>query len=116
MGFDEDDAGLIELAVDEACSNVIRHAYRENDQGSGILVLSINQEDERLVISLSDTGPPFDPRTLSLPDLEQHRRQYRQGGLGVYLIRTLMDHLDYNRTEHGNEFIMVKYLPDRKPS
>lgn len=114
MGFDEETIGLIELAIDEACSNIIRHAYRMVENGR--LYLNIEQEPDRLVIIIRDTGNPFDPRILLLPDLEQHCQMRRTGGLGVYLMRTLMDHIDYKRTEQGNELILVKYLPHRKPS
>jgi sigma-B regulation protein RsbU (phosphoserine phosphatase) len=88
-------AGDIVMAVDEACQNIIRHAYA--GRGDGEIVLEIGRAGEDLVVSLRDFAPPVDParvRPRALDDL-------RPGGLGTHLIRELMDRADFAPTPPG---------------
>jgi serine/threonine-protein kinase RsbW len=104
-GFDAQDAHAITLAVGEAVGNVIKHSYKgRTDQP---FVLRCKAEGKALEISLSDSGEPFDPSLQPLlpPD------ELRAGGRGLYLMRTIMDEVDYKREGASNVVRMRKLLP-----
>lgn len=88
-GFEPDTVGRIVLAVDEACANVIRHAYGENDEGE--IILRILDDADTLVFRLIDYSSPVDPRNIKGRDLDD----IRPGGLGVHLIKEIMDQVRF---------------------
>jgi sigma-B regulation protein RsbU (phosphoserine phosphatase) len=93
-------------AVDEACQNVIRHAYC--DDSGGAIELEIERCGEDLVVSLRDFAPEVDPEEIKPRDLDE----IRPGGLGTHLIREMMDSADFIRPEsgRGNLLRMVKRI------
>jgi serine/threonine-protein kinase RsbW len=94
------------LAVDEAASNIIIHGYR--GQG-GALEIEMEREGEALVIRLRDEAPPFDPAAVPPPDLTLPLEQRHIGGLGIYLIRQVMDEVAHRiMPQGGNELTLVK--------
>ncbi|UCE86990.1 MAG: ATP-binding protein [Deltaproteobacteria bacterium] len=99
-------AGDIVLAVDEACQNIIRHAYGDACEGS--IAIEIERVGDELVFSLVDSAPPLDPRSVKPRDLDD----LRPGGLGTHLIRTVMDETDFARhpSGAGNLLRMVKRI------
>ncbi len=109
VGFDKDDINKIELAVDEACTNVIEHAYR-NDEGKDIDIV-IKIDYDKFTIIVADQGRSIDVDKIKMPDMKKYLAELRVGGLGIYLMKTLMDEVDY-RTIPGkrNEVRMVKYF------
>ncbi|MFN0085790.1 MAG: ATP-binding protein [Blastocatellia bacterium] len=90
-----DDAGIgkLELAVDEACANVIEHAYG-HDATKEVIVRAV-YDDQTLRISVIDTGPGFDPSSAESKSVEELVKQRKSGGLGIRLIKTLMDDVQY---------------------
>lgn len=108
QGFTDEDTSKIALAVDEACTNIIRHAY-QNDPTREIEV-TIEQKKDRLEVSITDNGKKFDPSVLRPLDLKEHLTHYRRGGLGVYLMKTLMDKVEYNTVGGRNEVRLIKFL------
>ncbi|MDR9415378.1 MAG: ATP-binding protein [Gracilimonas sp.] len=108
IGLDQKDVSEIRLAVDEAYTNIIKHAYK-NDAKMNVNI-EIGSNGEQLWISLMDEGKSFDPSSYNEPDLMQRIKEKKRGGMGVYLIRKLMDQVQYNRTGHTNEIRMVKKL------
>jgi len=100
------------LAVDEACTNVIKHAYSGQ---TGIITLTCELLDDSLVIIIRDRGKPFDPRSVPPPDLEADLEQRKIGGLGIYFMQKMMDDVSYEFSpEEGNKLIMRKRLtPDK---
>jgi len=92
-GFEEETAGQIELAVDEACTNVIRHAYN-NDRRRKIDIRVILDTD-KMRIDISDTGKGFRPEALPKPDLKAYVQSAKRGGLGIHLMRSLMDEVHF---------------------
>jgi sigma-B regulation protein RsbU (phosphoserine phosphatase) len=99
-------AADVVMAVDEACQNVIRHAYC--DDPGGPIELEIKRCGENLVVSLQDFAPEVDPEEVKPRDLDE----IRPGGLGTHLIREMMDSAEFVRAEsgRGNLLRMVKRI------
>ncbi len=93
-GFDKKKREEIVLAADEACTNIIKHAY-EFDTDKEIEITAIFKEGE-LTIIFKDTGKKFHPQSVEPPDLETKLKKRKSGGLGVHLIKTLMDNVEYD--------------------
>ncbi len=93
LGGNADDVFACQLAADEAASNVFEHAY--GDQG-GVVKVNVSRESEDLVISVVDWGVPFDPTGVPAPDLTSGLQERPVGGLGIYLIRELMNRVTYD--------------------
>ncbi len=88
------------LACDEASTNVIRHAYRD---GSGMITVRAIVRKQTVTVSLLDQGRFFDPKAVKDPDLKRYVAIGKKGGLGIMMIRKLVDDIDYRKTEEGNE-------------
>ncbi len=109
VGFDNDEASKIELAVDEACTNVIRHAYGNNS--NEVIDVLIKIDAKKLTIIVSDKGKGFEPDHVAVPDLGESIRSGKKGGLGICLIKTLMDKVDFEiKPGLKNQVKMTKYL------
>lgn len=94
------------LAVDEAVTNIIIHGYRGQ---MGIIKVILEIEDDRLIVRLRDQAPAYDPLNTPVPDLSVPLVQRSLGGLGVFLIKQLMDDVTHLISpQGGNELIMVK--------
>ena len=105
--FDERQRYAIDLAVDEACSNVIDHAYGGEDRGEIRILLDLN--DKGLKITIQDDGTPFEPEDVAEPDLISPLETRCERGLGVYLIREVMDEAAYDFSTPGvNQLTLVK--------
>jgi serine/threonine-protein kinase RsbW len=111
-GLDERATWQVQLAVDEAATNVIQHAYDSDEPGE--LVLAWHYADHRFTVTLRDTGRQFDPDAVPTPDITSPLEERQVGGLGIYLITRLMDEVRFDfHPQHGNVLTMVKYtLPD----
>lgn len=88
-GLDDQATGAIQLAVEEACDNIIEHAYGPDIEGDIECTFEIVAEG--LVVTLHDHGRSFDPRRVSPPDLTSALEQRDVGGLGLHFIRQLTD-------------------------
>ena len=95
LGFSEETALDIVLAVDEAVTNIIRHAYGEGAEGG--VVLRVLQNPEGLVIELHDSAPAVDPSRVKPRDLDD----IRPGRLGTHLIREIMDRAELRPAANG---------------
>jgi serine/threonine-protein kinase RsbW len=98
----------IQLAVDEACTNIISHGYAGMDPGSIILDLDI--QPDKIAVSLTDFGRSFEPSSVPVPDVNATLEERELGGFGLFLIQQSMDDMDYQVTEDGNKMILTKYL------
>lgn len=105
-GCSEDAVHDIVLAVDEACQNVIRHAYSGRPDGE--IVLTMRREGDRVAVELRDFAPPVDERRVRPRDLDE----LRPGGLGTHLIREVMDEVAFlpRPAGGGNLLRMVKRI------
>jgi len=108
IGLNQKIISEIRLAVDEAYTNIIKHAYSNNSTEK--VNIEIGSDDDQLWITLIDSGKSFDPESYREPDLMKRIKEKKRGGMGVYLIRKVMDHVQYNRKGESNEIRMVKNL------
>ena len=92
-GLNARDAAGLEMAVDEACANVIEHAYGHDV--SKEVVVRVTLDDETLSIDIEDTGSGFDPGAVNQEELEQLINKRKTGGLGMRLMTKLMDEVRY---------------------
>ena len=97
----------VKLAVDEACTNIMKHAY-SGRTGDISLILELVNGD--LICTIKDKGRHFDPSSIPPPDLSSGLDQRKVGGLGIYLIRELMDEVSYSFNQKGNVLTMRKRL------
>src|SRR2546426_7274101 len=100
----------VRLAVDEACTNVIQHAYAGKP---GDLAIEVSERRGWLEIRILDHGEPFDGK-VEPPDLGQYVEDRRKGGFGIYLMQRLMDEVRYSPGSEGNEWLLRKRLPRRR--
>ncbi len=108
LGLSDKEIGNIRLAVDEAYTNIIKHAYK--NLPSKPVSIELGSTGDQLWISIKDEGESFDPSTYNEPDLKERIKNKQRGGMGVYLIQKLMDNVQYKRSGRMNEIRMVKYL------
>ncbi len=107
--FSEKELTGILLAIEEACTNVIRHAYLYAPGGT--IRLKITLSSDRAIFEIIDTGRAFDFDSSGTPDLDRYVETSRKGGLGLYLIRKIMDDVDYRSHRSGNRLVLVKRFP-----
>jgi len=117
MGFDEDEIAKIEMAVDEACANVIEHGYgaiEEEPPPSPYptdIDLYVIMEADHITITIADHARPFNPCELPLKDPDDYMTEGRGRGLGIYIMNKFMDEVKHSPLpEGGNELRLVKYL------
>lgn len=107
-GLNVEQALRLELAAEEALVNIVRHAYPEKSDG----YLEIDWEvvqPQAFRITIRDEGSPFNPLEVKPPaDLDASIDERKAGGLGIYLIRQLMDEVLYERKESQNVLTLVK--------
>ena len=105
-GFGAKDIYNIQLAADEAASNIIEHAYE--GVNTGVLEISCGMRDGAITIIMVDHGESFDPSAIPLPDLKADLSERKIGGLGIFLMRKLMDEVHYEVQNSGNVLTMIK--------
>jgi serine/threonine-protein kinase RsbW len=103
--FSGDDILDLQLAVEEALSNIIIHGYRSK---GGEMTLAIQGSAETVRVRIEDHAPPFDPLSLSEPERGSPLEDRRIGGLGIYLMRQVMDEIHYQYLEGKNILTLVK--------
>jgi serine/threonine-protein kinase RsbW len=107
-GLDPNAVYAVELAVDEACSNIIDHAY--GGENIGVMHCSIVVESGKLTVILRDQGRPFDPDSVPEPILNVPLEDLKIGGAGLFLIHKMMDEVHYESLpETGNVLTLVKH-------
>lgn len=102
------DINKMQLAVDEACTNIIKHAY--SGQG-GLITLYFERNENTAIITIQDQGKPFDPAAIPPPDLEAEVEKRQIGKLGLHFMRQLMDEISYSfDPEKGTTLVMKKMV------
>lgn len=106
-GFDEKEIYAVELAVDEACSNIIEHSY--GGEGKGEIECTCNDLSDGIEIIIRDDGQPFDPDSITPPNFSVELEELKPRGAGLFIINNMMDDVDFEFTEEkGNVLRMVK--------
>jgi serine/threonine-protein kinase RsbW len=96
--LDEKAAFCINLVVEELFTNMVRH----NEGGGESIVLSVERQDDRVLLELIDTDvEPFDPDTAEVPQVDAGIEDRRPGGLGIYLVKKMVDELNYEYETEG---------------
>jgi serine/threonine-protein kinase RsbW len=107
LGLDDHALYEIQLAVDEACANVVHHAYQGVEPGDMEIACSVN--DQILTIQVRDWGRGFNPCDVSEPDVDAPLAERTLGGLGLFLLKQIMDSVQFTfDSQHGNELVMTK--------
>ncbi len=125
MGFPEEEVSKIEMAVDEACTNVIQPSYieakdielkggylsRREEDVERPIDLRVKVDSDKIEVILTDRGKGFDIKGYELPKLDEYLASMKIGGLGIYVIKEFMDEAEYtHKPGVGNILVMVKYL------
>lgn len=110
LDFSEVEKDLIVLGLDEACTNVIRYAYRH--ETNHLIVLVCDQHGDRVVFRIRDYGVQCDPSQLQGRPLDL----VQPGGLGIHLIKRAFDEVDYNLKREGTELVLTKRFAAEAPA
>lgn len=107
-GFSPNDVYAIQTAVDEACANIIDHAYKGENIGE--IKITINALPDYIKIFIEDSGEAFNPDEVPAPDITSPLEIRKERGLGVFFIRKLMDEAIFDcSSAKGNTLTLIKY-------
>jgi len=98
-GWSGDNLGHLELVLEEGAVNIINHAYPENN---GEIVITLIAVEGGLILRLQDSGIPFDPASISVPSLDAVAEDRPMGGLGIHLMKSIADGIEYRRENDRN--------------
>ena len=116
IGFPEEEVAKIEMAVDEACSNVVEHAYASKKEWcwqhrDPEIRMDVRAEKTSLVIEIHDHGQKFDFAGYRPDNIEDRIKKMMPHGYGVFIMRKFMDEVHYSSNdETGNTLRLVKHL------
>jgi serine/threonine-protein kinase RsbW len=100
----------VQLSVDEACTNVIQHAYSNKSEGRIVIRCMLSNTGNQFVVHIIDWGKSFNPTAVPKPDTKSNLNERKDGGLGLFLMRKYMDNIKYTSTQNVNKLVMVKCL------
>ena len=109
LGYNASDTMNLNLAIEEAVVNVMNYAYPEGTTGE--ILLEATTTDTQLVFTIKDSGTPFDPTKADDPDTTLSVEERPIGGLGIFLVRQLMDSVSYQYTDGCNILTLGKNYP-----
>ncbi len=109
-GFPTQYQNRLQIAVDEAITNIVEHGYAKRPIGEATIELSLTVDKDSFRIVIEDHGASFAPENLGDVDIDKHVKAGKSGGLGVFLMRKIMDVIEYH-AEKGkkNRLVLVKY-------
>lgn len=113
-GLDERDVYHCQLAVDEACTNIVEHGYLSNGTTGSIQIICRN-DGNRFTIIILDNNTAFNPLERSDPDPSASLEERKVGGWGIYFIKKLMDDVTYARNGNHNQLTMSKRITPVSP-
>lgn len=96
----------INLALEEAVANIIMYAYPTEEKHD--ILLRVTSTDKQLIFLLTDKGASFDPTQVDDVDISLSIEERPVGGLGIFLIRSIMNEISYQRIDNENRLIMKK--------
>lgn len=112
LGLPEEVEFEINLVLDELVSNVIRHGLKDGKEH--YIEVNVGRDGKDLTLKIEDDGVPFNPLNAPVPDTTKPIEERRIGGLGIHLVRQLMDSLAYERHE-GRNCLVIKKKLDTEP-
>ena len=98
----------LQLAMEEMVANVIFYAYPKGTEAE--ITLTVESENNELTFVLSDTGKPFDPTAKEDADIETNPMDREQGGIGILIVKNIMNEVSYQRFGEENRLTMKKKL------
>lgn len=98
---------MLVLAVEEAMTNVINYAYGDRE---GEIILTAERQGNAIVFEIKDQGKAFDPTQVGEPDVSLPAAEREPGGLGLFIIRKLMDGVHYRREQDTNVLTLTKQI------
>ncbi|MDO9087749.1 MAG: ATP-binding protein [Anaerolineaceae bacterium] len=110
LGFDGFELYKIETAVDEACSNIIEHAYGQENVGE--IEVTVLTDPEKITITLTDFGLPFNPKNVKKPNLSSKLKDRDDHGLGIYMMKQWMDVVNFESQNEKNILTMIKLFKE----
>ena len=105
LGAEDTTAENIALAVDEAVTNLIEHGFKANNN---CFFIEINKDNSTIIIEIRDDGITFDPKKTEIPDMEKYFKELKKGGLGIYIIKSLMDSIEYEPSNNNQKYNLLR--------
>ena len=109
-GFSEVDRHQVTLAVEEVCTNLIIHSHASNPKE--VIYLEVKELKEKLAIEITDKGDAFNLLEYEVPDLKKVIEEKRKGGIGIYLVKKIMDEIEFESKNGENTCRLIKNFPD----
>ncbi len=104
----EDTRHVCNIVIDEIVTNIISYAYNDHDQHK--ITVTLTLQNEEISGAIEDDGQPFDPLNFPMPDIEQPIEDRSVGGLGIHIVRRVMDRIEYQRQGNRNKISFVKKI------
>ncbi len=107
-GLNEEQVCDTQMAVDEACTNIIEHAY--HGKSDGIIEIVCERRGNDFVVTIQDFGDRFDPKKIAPPKTRAPLAERAIGGLGLFFMRKMMDSVRFDFSGRGNRLTMIKKI------
>ena len=111
-GFSEVDRHQVTLAVEEVCTNLIIHSHASNPKE--VIYLEVKELKEKLAIEITDKGDAFNLLEYEVPDLKKVIEEKRKGGIGIFLVKKIMDEIEFESKNGKNTCRLIKNFPSSK--
>ena len=108
IGLDMGTMMKLQLVMEEMVSNVIFYAYPKSSVDD--ITLSVESDEKEITFILSDTGKPFDPTAKEDADININPMDREQGGMGILIVKNIMNEVSYQRLDGTNQLTMKKKL------
>ena len=105
--FSKSEINALTISVDEACTNIIKHGYRNTQSGS--ITMNVHVKNDCLVVELIDHGTSFDPNQVSDPNISQYIQNGKKGGLGIFIMKKFLDDIQYMSSAQANILRLIKF-------
>jgi serine/threonine-protein kinase RsbW len=108
-GFSEVDRHQVTLAVEEVCTNLIIHSHASNPKE--VIYLEVKELGKKLAIEITDKGDAFNLLEYEVPDLKKVIEEKRKGGIGILLVKKIMDEIEFESKNGKNTCRLIKKFP-----
>ena len=108
-GFSEVDRHQVTLAVEEVCTNLIIHSHASNPKE--VIYLEVKELEKKLAIEFTDKGDAFNLLEYEVPDLKKVIEEKRKGGIGILLVKKIMDEIEFESKNGKNTCRLIKNFP-----